>query len=203
MSNTRENLLEAARKLFGQMGIKNTTMNDIALVSQKGRRTVYTYFKNKDEVLDAVIAEEMQYVVASLDEVMQRDLNALDKFVAYVITRMNAVRLAVERNGSLRSEFFRDVVRVELVRRKLEKIEIACLERIFEDGVKNGIFDISDVKQVAVFAHFVMRGLDVPYIRGTFDEKGIDKDSALKRKTYIILKGLVKTDRNLISSDPS
>ena len=30
---------------FSKDGVENTTMNDIALASKKGRRTLYTYFK--------------------------------------------------------------------------------------------------------------------------------------------------------------
>ena len=69
MITTREILINAARKLFGQIGITNTTINDVAVESQKGRRTVYTYFKNKNELLDAVIKEEMQFVISSLEQV--------------------------------------------------------------------------------------------------------------------------------------
>ena len=48
---TREKLIEVARQLFVNKGIENTTMNDIANASDKGRRTIYTYFKNKKEVI--------------------------------------------------------------------------------------------------------------------------------------------------------
>ncbi len=44
---TRERLIEVARQLFAHKGVANTTMNDIAEASEKGRRTIYTYFKNK------------------------------------------------------------------------------------------------------------------------------------------------------------
>ncbi len=193
METTRQSLVDAARKLFGKTGIKNTTMNDIALASQKGRRTVYTYFKNKNEVLDAVIAEEMQYVVLSLEQVMKLELDPLTKFVKYTVVRMNVVREAVQRNGSLQAEFFRDVIKVEIVRRKLEKIEIKNLEKILKEGMDQGVFDITDVKQVAVFAHFIMRGIDVPYIRGMFDEPGSENDEALVRKIHTMIRGLLKS----------
>ena len=46
---TRDRLIEVARKLFLNKGIENTTMIDIANASDNGRRTVYSYFKNKFE----------------------------------------------------------------------------------------------------------------------------------------------------------
>lgn len=193
METTRQSLLDAAQKLFGESGIKNTTMNDIAVESQKGRRTIYTYFKNKDEVLDAVVKNELQYVVSSLEEATQQKTDPLTRLLNYVITRMNVVREAVQRNGSLQAEFFRDVIKVELVRRKLEKIEIRNLEAILQDGVDQKVFDIPNIKQVAIFAHFVMRGIDVPYIRGQFHEEGKSDAEVLREKASIMLQGLLKS----------
>ena len=39
---TKQMLLEKARQLFAKSGYENTTMNDIAEASQRGRRTLYT-----------------------------------------------------------------------------------------------------------------------------------------------------------------
>ena len=47
VSKTRAQLVDVARRLFAKMGVENTTMNDIAVASQRGRRTLYTYFKVK------------------------------------------------------------------------------------------------------------------------------------------------------------
>jgi AcrR family transcriptional regulator len=192
MITTREILINAARKLFGQIGISNTTINDVAMESQKGRRTVYTYFKNKNELLDAVIKEEMQFVISSLEQVMKQNMDPLNKFITYTITRMNVIRTAVQRNGSLQAEFFRDVMRVELVRRKLEKIEIKNLKEIFNEGVEKNIFDISNVNKAAVFAHFIMRGIDTPYIRGIFNDIDEEENVALERKIRILIQGIIK-----------
>ena len=57
---TREKLIDVARQLFVHKGVENTTMNDIAAASDKGRRTIYTYFKNKLEIYNAVIERESE-----------------------------------------------------------------------------------------------------------------------------------------------
>ena len=44
ISKTRQLLVDVARQLFAKKGLENTTMNDIAVASGKGRRTLYTYF---------------------------------------------------------------------------------------------------------------------------------------------------------------
>jgi len=40
VSKTKAKLVDVARQLFAKMGVENTTMNDIALASKKGRRTL-------------------------------------------------------------------------------------------------------------------------------------------------------------------
>ena len=57
-NNTRSELIEVARQLFATQGFDNTTMNEIAAKSGKGRRTLYTYFKSKSEVFMAVVETE-------------------------------------------------------------------------------------------------------------------------------------------------
>ena len=46
ISKTRQKLVDVARQLFAKNGLENTTMNDIAMQSGKGRRTLYTYFSS-------------------------------------------------------------------------------------------------------------------------------------------------------------
>ena len=50
ISKTRNLLVDVARQLFAKKGLDDTTMNDIALASKKGRRTLYTYFKSKEDI---------------------------------------------------------------------------------------------------------------------------------------------------------
>ena len=69
ISKTRQKLVDVARQLFAKNGIANTTMNDIAKTSGKGRRTLYTYFKSKDDVYYAVIESELERLSDKLDEV--------------------------------------------------------------------------------------------------------------------------------------
>jgi len=63
ISKTKNNLIDVARQLFAKKGVENTTMNDIAEASQRGRRTLYTYFSSKNEIYKAVIESELNVLV--------------------------------------------------------------------------------------------------------------------------------------------
>ena len=69
ISKTKKNLIDVAQQLFAKKGVENTTMNDIAEASQRGRRTLYTYFNSKQDIYRAVIESELNVLYASLEEI--------------------------------------------------------------------------------------------------------------------------------------
>ncbi|MBQ2121164.1 MAG: helix-turn-helix transcriptional regulator, partial [Bacteroidaceae bacterium] len=76
---TRALLVDVARELFAKNGIEATTMNDIALASGKGRRTLYTYFRSKEDVYYAVIEHELKLMSEKMDEVAAMLVDPLEK----------------------------------------------------------------------------------------------------------------------------
>jgi len=142
-------------------------MNDIAMASEKGRRTLYTYFNNKQEIYNAVIESELNLLYRSLEMVAHKSLPADEKLMEFIKIRLELIKNVVFRNGTLRADFFRDIWRVENVRKQFDLKEIACIQDILEDGIRQGIFEISDTHSMAIVLHHAFKGLEVPYIRGT------------------------------------
>ncbi|MFI3240090.1 MAG: TetR family transcriptional regulator [Bacteroidales bacterium] len=179
---TREILIDVARQLFARKGIENTTMNDIAEASQKGRRTIYTYFKNKREIYNAVIESECDQMFLKLRELVALPLPPEEKLMNFICIRFEAVKEIVIRNGSLRAGFFRDVRKVERARRGTSEKEFGLLRQILAEGVEKGAFKIQNIEQTTVILTLMLQGLDVPYIRDNLSELGIEK---LMFKEYI------------------
>lgn len=192
ISRTRELLVDVARQLFARIGVENTTMNDIAVASNKGRRTLYTYFKSKNEVYLAVVESELQNLIKTLEEVSNRNLRPDDKLAAFIFTRLEAVKETVYRNGTLRADFFRDIWRVEVVRKKFDRREMELIRRILTDGNEQGVFDINDVESMVLVLHYSLKGLDVPYIRGVFNELGVERNQLREGIIEMLFKGLKK-----------
>ena len=192
ISRTRDLLVDVARQLFARIGVENTTMNDIAVASQKGRRTLYTYFKSKNEVYMAVVETELQQLIQSLEEVANRNIRPDQKLTAFIFTRLEAVKETVFRNGTLRADFFRDIWRVEKVRKQFDIKEIELLRKILTDGVNEGVFEIPDVESMVMVLHYSLKGLDVPYIRGVFNEGGIERSQLKEDIIKLLFKGLLK-----------
>ena len=166
VSKTRERLVEVARQLFARSGVENTTMNDIAQASSKGRRTLYTYFKNKDEIYQAVVEPEIDKLNKMLMEVASKDLPADEKLITYIYSRLDAVKALVFRNGTLRANLFRDIWTVEKIRKDFDLRDIEVIKGILDEGIAQGMFNVPDPDIMASVLHHALKGLEVPYIRG-------------------------------------
>ena len=126
-TKTKDMLLEKARQLFAKSGYDNTTMNDIAEASQKGRRTLYTYFSNKKEIYNAVIESELQSMYKRLQDSVNKEHTATDKLMLFFVTRLEIIKEVVTRNGTLRGDFFRDIFMVENVRKTFGQYPLAFI----------------------------------------------------------------------------
>ena len=166
ISKTRQKLVDVARQLFAKNGLENTTMNDIAVQSGKGRRTLYTYFKSKEEVYHAVIASELELLSDKLDEVAMRKIRPQDKIIELIYTHLSMIKEVVVRNGNLRAEFFRNIWMVEKVRKNFDEDEIDLFRKVYTEGKLQGEFEIDNIDHVADITHYCIKGLEVPYIYG-------------------------------------
>lgn len=170
ITKTRQKLVEMARELFARKGLEATTMNDIAVASGRGRRTLYTYFRNKEEIYTAVIESELERLSDKQDEVAAMDIEPEEKILLLIYTHLNMIRETVARNGSLRAEFFRNIWLVEKVRKTYDTEERHIIRRILQEGVDRHRFKIDDIGLMTDIIHYTTRGLEVPYI---YDRLGI------------------------------
>lgn len=148
-------------------------MNDIAAASKKGRRTLYTYFKSKEQIYMAVVESELEALSAKMSEVAKRDVPPDVKILDLIAAHLNVIKEVVFRNGTLRANFFRDIWRVEAVRKNFDVNEISLLRTVLEEGKRQGLFDIDNVEITADIIHYCIKGIEVPYIR---DQIGEDLD---------------------------
>lgn len=166
VSKTRQKLVEVARQLFAQNGLEATTMNDIAVASKRGRRTLYTYFKNKEEIYYAVIESELDRLSDKMEEVVTMGISSEQKVILLIYTHLNMIKETVSRNGNLRAEFFRNIWMVERVRKPFDDDERNLFAKVLEEGCREGKFRIENVQLMADIIHYTLKGLEVPYIYG-------------------------------------
>lgn len=167
---TRAKLVDVARQLFAKKGVEATTMNDIAVASKKGRRTLYTYFKSKDQIYMAVVESELKMLSDTMDKVAKKPTVPDEKILELITTHLDIIKMAVYRNGTLRADFFRDIWRVQAMRKYFDNNEIKLFREVLREGKEQGLFDIDNVEITADILHYCIKGIEVPYIRGQIGE---------------------------------
>ncbi len=179
VSKTREKLLDVARQLFAHKGVENTTISDIATASDKGRRTIYTYFRNKREIYNAVIERESEILVAKVKDIANSSLEPVEKLRQYLNARFDIVEDAV-RNGfttnSLKAILSLDFNRVEKIRRLASSKETELFAHVINEGVNKGVFDAAQAQCVLTADSVMFQGVDYSFLRNNFEELNLTKE---------------------------
>lgn len=161
---TREKLIEVARQLFAHKGVANTTMNDIAEASEKGRRTIYTYFKNKKEIYNAVIETESDRMVTSLRAIVDRDVPVEEKLREFLLARLEHGKTIGSAYDSILSWLKFDLRRMERIHRLVREKVRTMLNSLIDTGVRQGVFDPDRVALLRDFMEQCLNGLDLSNI---------------------------------------
>lgn len=99
----KKQIVEAASQSFSMFGYKATSMEQIAKLANVGKGTIYTFFKNKEELLHYIMKELIMEMKVSAEESFQCDLSfkenvhhAMYKMLEYRIKHQLAIKLFEE-----------------------------------------------------------------------------------------------------------
>ena len=130
-----------------------------------------------------MVGSELDQLYKMLQDVAAKDLPADEKLITFLYARLDAIKALVFRNGTLRANFFRDIWRVEKIRKNYDILETELIKDILKAGVKEGIFSMPDIDSTASVLHHALKGLEVPYIRGIM---GDDTSQRIKRRESVM-----------------
>ncbi|HWD27888.1 MAG TPA: TetR/AcrR family transcriptional regulator [Rhizomicrobium sp.] len=102
----RELILDAARKVFAELGFGATTVRDIIRATPLASGTFYNYFKSKEEVYQAIQDDvalairprlrDLRKTAKSVDEFISGTFRTFMEFIAEDHTNVHAMRHSVE-----------------------------------------------------------------------------------------------------------
>ena len=187
---TREKLIEVARQLFAHKGIENTTMNDIANASDKGRRTIYTYFKNKKEIYNAVIEQESEQMVSQLREILQLNISPVEKLRRFLEIKFAIIDDFISQGESIKRFFGLDIKRVVKIRKIASEKEHEILSNIIDDGINQGFFDETQCKYFESLQFLIFQSTDMSYLEESVYILSTDKNRFTSDIIEFIINGL-------------
>jgi len=148
----QQQILQAAQQLFQKHGYRKVTMDDVARAIGKGRSSLYYYYKNKDEVFDAVMDAEIREIMTEISRIVEQSATVEQKLRAFGITKTKISRKkksffdALE-TGMNQDEISQYVQRKQVIQKKIRKEEAILLNRVLAQGVQQNEIPAMDVKE--------------------------------------------------------
>ncbi|MDE5686433.1 MAG: TetR/AcrR family transcriptional regulator [Paramuribaculum sp.] len=177
VSKTRERLIEVAKQLFAYKGVENTTMNDIAAASEKGRRTIYTYFKNKREIYNAVVEQQSNQIIDRLKKIVySTEMSSVDKLRNYLFELFDIIHQSSPRHEGYRRLLMRDHKRLSKIYRIAFDKERELFGELLRQGVESGEFDLAQASRLPSLVSWIIGSAYYPPV----EDSDCDPDMSVR-----------------------
>jgi TetR/AcrR family transcriptional regulator, cholesterol catabolism regulator len=131
-------ILRVAAKIFSERGYHGTTLDDIAATANISRRSFYSYFSSKDELLRHIYNEVIRASMTAAKRIAAKDLPAREKLRRLVRQQVSALtthtplwRVFFTEIQNLQGPLSRSVARAN---RSYSRI----VEQVIAEGVRTG-----------------------------------------------------------------
>lgn len=145
-------------------------MNDIAKAAKKGRRTIYQYFKSKDEVYEAVLEKETSNMITPMQAVVTSDIEPAEKLRQYAHERIAAIYKIAANHHAFKVGFIQNDKVILKLRKGFDRFDTELLKQVVFEGYDKGVFKIED-KELTVKNILVgLRGMEIDFIKSDFND---------------------------------
>ena len=186
----RIRIVVVARRIFTRYGFRKATMEEIASTSQMGKSSIYYYFKSKEEIFRAVVEFEARMLKERLSRIIGKNNSPPERLKAYILFRLHHVRTLENFYAALNEETLSHMDFILDIRRNFEIEEQLLVGEILEDGMKQGVFQLSSSKIGAIAISTMMKGLELPLL---LDEAHkTDREELMEDLIRVLLYGILK-----------
>ncbi len=142
----RNQIMDAARKVFSAKGFSRATMEEIAGEAELSPGTIYLYFKNKDELHTSLSIDILEHITAQMKKfICREDINAEEKMImlketfidVYEYDPMVLINLFHLQSGETLKNLSSEVID-ELKQTSAEALSI--ITSIVNEGIDSGLF---------------------------------------------------------------
>jgi AcrR family transcriptional regulator len=148
--NRKNEIIDAALKLFAQEGYHSTTLDEVAAVIGVSKATLYYYFRNKEEIIRAILQRSLERMKQTLEinkspsPAREKICQFIEYHVIFAADNAELARITFEQLNILpkRSR--------EVVRRKQREV-VTLLQNLLQQGIDDGTVSV-DNTQLTAFA---------------------------------------------------
>src|SRR5690606_38707353 len=95
----KDKIIHKATELFLNLGFKSVTMDDLANAMGISKKTIYSHFRNKTELVEATTMVTSQHIIRGIEEIMALGKNPIEEL--YEIEKVIMVELKDEKSSPL------------------------------------------------------------------------------------------------------
>jgi AcrR family transcriptional regulator len=146
----KERILEEAVKLFYERGFNGTTLDDIAGKLGVTKPFIYTHFRSKVELLEAICRPTIEMSLEAISEAAQQEGSASDRlfhgiieFSKVVLQRQANIAVYFREEKNLSRSGLDDI---NALRKRFDRV----LSELLEEGSIAGEFHVGDVRVAAL-----------------------------------------------------
>lgn len=188
----RTHIVGVARRIFTRIGFRKATMEEIASTSKMGKSSIYYYFKSKEEIFRAVVEFEARMLKERLNRVISKSSSPSDRLKSYILFRLHHIRTLENFYSALNEESLSHMGFILEIRKNFEKEEQQLVREILEDGMQQGVFQLSSSKIGAIAISTMMKGLELPLL---LDEAHkTDREELMEDLIRVLLYGILKRE---------
>jgi len=168
LDNTKEKeqvILKAARERFAHYGFTKVTMDEIASDVEMGKASLYYYFPAKEDLFRAVISQEQNQFISTIENILAKDISVSQKLVEYVEERIGVFQELLNL-GTLNVHSYFDTKSIyKSLFENFHAQELKLMEKLIEEGKQNGEFKKSLPEEVPQLILHILQGLRVRVLR--------------------------------------
>lgn len=196
----REDILDAAEKIFFSKGIHNSTMDDVAEEAELSKGTLYLYFRSKEEIHWEITQRHFRNVSRQMKEAMDDNNTPVENLL---VMAKNFIDHIEQEHNVAQSIFFFQVCDVSNLNIDQEQMNqaflndspIHLLNKYVEQGMKQGLIR-DDISVNALSSTLWAQLLGVLQIvtveRKFFEIIHVGKEDIIESHIKIALNGILK-----------
>jgi AcrR family transcriptional regulator len=167
----KQEILEAAMKLFARNGVTNTKMAHIAEAAGVGKGTIYEYFRSKEDIFASAYHHMFAETEELIEKVLQSNIGPEERLKAVLGDTIEALLGDGGEFAGIMMEFWSEgirskddrilkIINLDEIYRQYRQI----ISEILEEGISQGIFRRVDTHLTASALIGAMDGLFLQWI---------------------------------------
>ena len=129
----REKIIDKATEMFLNLGFKSVTMDDLAHEMGISKKTIYSHFKNKTDLVQQTTATMSNLITCGIDNIVALQKNPIEEL--YEIKKFILTHLKSERSSPL----YQLQKYYPKIYTSLMEVQFGCTHRCVAKNVKRGM----------------------------------------------------------------